>query len=69
MAKFSACYQLCPLIDQKGFLGVTDESINGCVIITLGKNMVIRYKVKFFFKLIFKLTFNGPYRINHLMYN
>lgn len=69
MAKFSACYQLCPLIDQKGFLGVTDESINGCVIITLGKNMVIRYKVKFFFKLLFKLTFNGPNRINHLMYN
>uniref|UniRef100_A0A1B6LKA1 Nucleolar protein 11 N-terminal domain-containing protein n=1 Tax=Graphocephala atropunctata TaxID=36148 RepID=A0A1B6LKA1_9HEMI len=45
MAKFSACYQLCPLIDQKDFLGVTDESVNGCVILTLGKNMVIRYKL------------------------
>ncbi|XP_054268458.1 nucleolar protein 11-like [Macrosteles quadrilineatus] len=45
MAKFSACFHLCPLIDQKSFLGVMDESVNGCVIITLGKNMVIRYKL------------------------
>jgi len=45
MAKFSACYHICPLIDQKNFLVVTDESVNNCVIITLGKNMVIRYKL------------------------
>ena len=46
MAKISSCYQLCPLIDQKSFLGVSDDAINGFVIVTLGKNIVIRYKVK-----------------------
>lgn len=45
MAKISSCYQLCPLIDQRSFLGVSEDSVHGCVIVTLGKNIVIRYKV------------------------
>lgn len=45
MAKISSCYQLCPLIDQKSFLGVSDDAVNGFVIVTLGKNIVIRYKL------------------------
>jgi hypothetical protein len=47
MAKLCACYSLCPLIDQRSLLGVAEDSASGCVIVTLGKNIVIRYKVRF----------------------
>ncbi|XP_075225525.1 nucleolar protein 11 isoform X2 [Lycorma delicatula] len=45
MARISSCYQLCPLIDQKSFFGVSSDSESGFVIVTLGKNMVIRYRL------------------------
>ena len=47
MARLGAYYSLCPLIDQKSLLGVAEDSMTGCVVVTLGKNMVIRYKVKY----------------------
>lgn len=47
MARLCAYYSLCPLIDQRSLLGVAEDSTSGCVIVTLGKNIVIRYKVRF----------------------
>lgn len=44
MAKLSSCYPLCPLIDRSP-IGVTSDSVPGCAIVTLGKNIVIRYKL------------------------
>lgn len=46
MAKLCAYYSLCPLIDQTSLLGIAEDSTSGCVIVTLGKNIVIRYKVR-----------------------
>uniref|UniRef100_A0A1B6DGP0 Nucleolar protein 11 n=2 Tax=Clastoptera arizonana TaxID=38151 RepID=A0A1B6DGP0_9HEMI len=45
MAKISSCYTLCPLIDQRSFLGVSEDSVTGCVIVTLGKNIIIKFKL------------------------
>lgn len=45
MAKLFSYYGLCPLIDQKSFLGLSEDKVPGCVIVTLGKKIVIRYKV------------------------
>lgn len=45
MAKLGIYYGLCPLIDQKSLLGVSEDAIEGHVIVTLGKNMAINYKV------------------------
>lgn len=47
MAKLSSYYTLCPLIDQQNLLGVQKDSDPGCAIVTLGRNIVIRYKVRF----------------------
>jgi hypothetical protein len=47
MAKLCAYYSLCPLIDQTSLLGIAEDSTSGCVIVTLGKNIIIRYKVRF----------------------
>jgi hypothetical protein len=46
MAKLCAYYSLCPLIDQTNLLGIAEDSTSGCVIVTLGKNIIIRYKVR-----------------------
>jgi len=46
MAKLCAYYSLCPLIDQTSLLGIAEDSTSGCVIVTLGKSIVIRYKVR-----------------------
>ncbi|XP_015510875.1 nucleolar protein 11 isoform X1 [Neodiprion lecontei] len=46
MAKLSSYYTLCPLIDQQNLLGVEKDCNPGCVIVTLGKNIVIRYKLQ-----------------------
>lgn len=46
MAKLCAYYSLCPLIDQTSLLGIAEDSASGCVIVTLGKSIVIRYKVR-----------------------
>lgn len=45
MVQLRSYYSLCPLIDRKSFLGVSEDSESGCGIITLGKNVVNRYKV------------------------
>jgi hypothetical protein len=55
MARLCAYYSLCPLIDQKSLLGIAEDSASGCVIVTLGKNIVIRYKVRFVIVIYFKL--------------
>ena len=48
MAKLCSYYTLSPLIDQQNLLGVEKDSSPGCAVITLGRNIVIRYKVSFF---------------------
>lgn len=46
MAKLSSYYTLCPLIDQQSLLGVEKDADPACAIVTLGRNIVIRYKVR-----------------------
>ncbi|XP_034180095.2 nucleolar protein 11 isoform X1 [Osmia lignaria lignaria] len=46
MAKLYSYYTLCPLIDQQNLLGVERDSECGCAIVTLGRNIVIRYKLQ-----------------------
>ncbi|XP_028131241.1 nucleolar protein 11 [Diabrotica virgifera virgifera] len=45
MAKLGSFYSLCPLIDNKGILDVSNDREEGVVIVTLGKNIASRYKV------------------------
>ncbi|KAJ0178047.1 hypothetical protein K1T71_005870 [Dendrolimus kikuchii] len=45
MAKFHNYYVLCPLIDQKSFLGITRDKEEECVIVTLGRNVVNKYRL------------------------
>ncbi|XP_026762569.2 nucleolar protein 11 [Galleria mellonella] len=45
MAKFHNYYVLCPLIDQKSFLGVSRDKDSGNVLVTLGKNVVNKYRL------------------------
>ncbi|KAK0084267.1 hypothetical protein PV325_007341 [Microctonus aethiopoides] len=45
MAKLNSYYTLCPLIDQQNLLGVEKDADCGCAIVTLGRNIVIRYKL------------------------
>ncbi|KAB0792660.1 hypothetical protein PPYR_14619 [Photinus pyralis] len=45
MAKLGSYYGLCPLIDQKNLLGVSQDSEAGHVIVTLGKNIAIKYRI------------------------
>uniref|UniRef100_A0A069DZA5 Putative nucleolar protein 11 n=1 Tax=Panstrongylus megistus TaxID=65343 RepID=A0A069DZA5_9HEMI len=45
MAKLLPPYTLCPLIEHRKCLGVCEDSTPGCVIVTLGKNIVIRYRL------------------------
>lgn len=45
MAKILAPYSLCPLIEHKNFLGVSDDALSDCVIVTLSRNMVIRFRL------------------------
>ncbi|XP_032685033.1 uncharacterized protein LOC116850634 isoform X2 [Odontomachus brunneus] len=46
MAKLNAYYTLCPLIDQQNLLGVEQDKESGWAIVTLGRNIVIRYKLQ-----------------------
>ncbi|KAL0118116.1 hypothetical protein PUN28_009055 [Cardiocondyla obscurior] len=46
MAKLSSYYTLCPLIDQQSLLGVEKDKDPGCAVVTLGRNIVIRYKLQ-----------------------
>lgn len=45
MAKLHNYYVLCPLIDQKSFLGVSADKEPKHVIVTLGRNVVNKYQV------------------------
>lgn len=47
MAKLGAYYGLCPLIDHRSLLGISKDEENGVVIVTLGKNIAIKFKVRF----------------------
>ncbi|XP_011869532.1 PREDICTED: nucleolar protein 11 isoform X2 [Vollenhovia emeryi] len=46
MAKLSSYYTLCPLIDQQSLLGVERDKETGSAVVTLGRNIVIRYKLQ-----------------------
>ncbi|XP_063995716.1 uncharacterized protein LOC135173054 [Diachasmimorpha longicaudata] len=46
MAKFSSYHTLCPGIDPQNLLGVEKDADSGCAIVTLGRNMVYRYKLQ-----------------------
>ncbi|XP_020278493.1 nucleolar protein 11-like isoform X2 [Pseudomyrmex gracilis] len=46
MASLSSYYTLCPLIEQQSLLGVEKDKEQGCAIVTLGRNIVIRYKLQ-----------------------
>ncbi|CAK1544827.1 unnamed protein product [Leptosia nina] len=45
MAKFHSYYVLCPLIDQNSFLGVNVDRENENVLVTLGRNVVNKYRL------------------------
>lgn len=45
MATFHNYYVLCPLIDQKSFLGLTRDKEDESVIVTLGRNVVNKYRL------------------------
>ncbi|XP_066153868.1 nucleolar protein 11 [Euwallacea fornicatus] len=45
MAKLLSYYCLCPLIDTKNLLGISEDVETGVVIVTLGKNIAIKYRV------------------------
>nr|CAI5840690.1 unnamed protein product [Callosobruchus analis] len=45
MAKLGAYYALCPIIDTKSILGVSEDSEKGFVIVTLDKNIASKYKL------------------------
>lgn len=53
MARLNSYYTLCPLIDQQNLLGVETDSEPGCAIVTLGRNIVIRYKVDLIFFILY----------------
>ncbi|XP_050302195.1 nucleolar protein 11 [Anthonomus grandis grandis] len=45
MAKLLSYYSLCPLIDTKNLLGISEDLEKGAVIVTLGKNIAIKYRL------------------------
>lgn len=45
MVSLSTAYGLCSLIDQSGFLHISDDE-NDCALVTLGRNIVIKYRVR-----------------------
>ncbi|KAH0541211.1 hypothetical protein KQX54_021282 [Cotesia glomerata] len=45
MAKLYSYHTLCPLNDQQSLLGVEKDADPGCAIITLDRNIAIRYKL------------------------
>lgn len=47
MAKLLSYYNLCPINDDREFLGLSQGSEPGTVINTLGKNIILSVKVNF----------------------
>ncbi|CAG9794099.1 unnamed protein product [Diatraea saccharalis] len=45
MAKLHSYFVLCPLIDQKSFLGVSEDKDPEFVIVTLGRNVINKYRL------------------------
>lgn len=45
MAKFGHYFGLCSLIDHRALLGISEDSENGNVLVTLGKNIAMKYGV------------------------
>lgn len=45
MSKFTSYYNLCPIHDPKEFLGLSSDSEEGNIIVTLGRNIVKIIKV------------------------
>ncbi|CAG9770845.1 unnamed protein product [Ceutorhynchus assimilis] len=45
MAKLLSYYRLCPLIDTKNLLGIAEDTEKGIVIVTLGRNIAIKYRL------------------------
>ncbi|XP_061714785.1 nucleolar protein 11 [Cydia pomonella] len=45
MAKLQSYYVLCPLIDQKSFLGISEDKEEQTVVVTLGRNVVNKYRL------------------------
>lgn len=66
MAKLYSYYTLCPLIDEQNLLGVERDSETGCAIVTLGRNIVIRYKVKYCINNIY--NYSLPCVINIILF-
>lgn len=46
MAKLGSYYALCPLIDTNSLIGISEDALKGMIIVTLGKNISNRYKVR-----------------------
>lgn len=46
MAVLSPHYELCAVIDQENLLGVEKNSKSNCVIVTYGRNFVMKYDVR-----------------------
>lgn len=44
MVKVKSCLSLCPIPDPKSFLGLSEDSVPDSLIVTLGKNLVLRTK-------------------------
>lgn len=53
MAKLLSYYHLCPINDQKEFLGLSQGRENGTVINTLGRNIIINFKVSCLFTIVY----------------
>lgn len=45
MTKVLPCYSLCPLIEQKSFLGITSDVESDTVIVTTNSNIIGRYRI------------------------
>ncbi|KAL3282718.1 hypothetical protein HHI36_005890 [Cryptolaemus montrouzieri] len=45
MAMFGSYFGLCPLIDHRSLLGISEVSENGKILVTLGKNMSMQYNL------------------------
>lgn len=45
MAKLHSYYGLCPIIDQYSLLGIAEDCEKGHAIVTLDKNICIKYRV------------------------
>lgn len=50
MAKLGSYYSLCPLIENKSLLGISEDSEKNTVIVTLGKNIAGKYRVSIFLR-------------------